>query len=87
MLSSPPPPSIHAILKLEPVLFQKTEEMCLVCTFCSSAAKTSTVTPIFYFMILIRTVILSNAKKIGRNLCSVFGNFTKLCGLSYNRVE
>ena len=63
MLSSPLPPPIHAILKLTPVLFQISEEMHLVRTFCSSTAKTSTVTPIFYFMILIRTVTPSNAKK------------------------
>ena len=41
-------------------------------TSCSSTAKTSTVTPIFYFMILIRTVLPFDEKKIGINLCSVF---------------
>ena len=40
-------------------------------TFCSSTAKTSTVIPIFYFMILIRTVLPFDEKKIGTNLCSV----------------
>ena len=61
MLSSPF--HIHSILKLAPVLSQKSEKMHLVRTFCSSAAKTSTVTPIFYFMILIRTMLPFNAKK------------------------
>ena len=44
-------------------------------TFCSSIAKTSAVTPIFYFMILIRTVLPFNAKKMGINLCSGFWQF------------
>ena len=69
MLSSPF--HIHAILKLAPVLSQKSEEMYLVHTFCSSISKTSTVTPLFYFMMLIRTVLPFNEKKIGINLCSV----------------
>ena len=55
-----------------PVLSQNSEKMTLVCTFCSSTAKTSMVTPIFYFMILIRTVLPFDEKKIGTNLCSVF---------------
>ena len=55
---------IHSILKLAPVLSQKSEKMRLVCTCCSSTAKTSTVTPIFYFMILIRTVLPFDEKKI-----------------------
>ena len=63
---------IHSILKLAPVLSQKSEKMHLVRTFCSSIAKTSAVTPIFYFMILIRTVLPFDEKKIGTNLCSVF---------------
>ena len=54
---------IHSILKLAPVLSQKSEKMRLVRTFCSSTAKTSTVTPIFYFMILIRTVLPLDEKK------------------------
>ena len=62
---------IHSILKLAPVLSQKSEKMLLVRTFCSSTAKTSTVIPIFYFMILIRTVLPFDEKKIGTNLCSV----------------
>ena len=44
---------ISAILKFAPVLSQKWEEMHLVRTFCSSTAKTSTVTPIFYSIILL----------------------------------
>ena len=70
MLSSPF--HIHSILKLAPVLSQKSENMYLVRTFCSSAVKTSTVTPRFYFMILIRTVLPFNEIKIGMNPCSVF---------------
>ena len=38
---------IHAILKLAPVLSQKSEQMHLVRTFCNSTAKMSTVTPFF----------------------------------------
>ena len=48
----------------------------LVRTFCRSIAKTSTVTPIFYFMILIRTVLPFGERKIGTNLCSVLLNCT-----------
>ena len=66
---------IHSILKLAPVLSQKSRKMHLVCTFCSSTAQTSTVTPIFYFMILMRTVLPFGEKKVGTNLCSVFGQF------------
>ena len=66
---------IHDVLKLAPVLSQKSEKMHLVRTFCSSTAKTSTVTPIFYFMILIRTVPPFDEKKI---YVQFFGNFTKL---------
>ena len=65
----------HSILKLAPVLSQKSRKMHLVRTFCSSTTKTSTVTPIFYFMILIRTVLPFGEKKIGTNLCSVFWQF------------
>ena len=61
---------IHSILKLAPVLSQNSEKMHLVRTFCCSTAKTSTVTPIFYFMILIRTVLPFDEKKIGTNLFS-----------------
>ena len=53
---------MNSILKLVPVLSQKLEEMQLVRNFCSSTAKTSTVTPIFYFMILIRKVLFSMRK-------------------------
>ena len=63
---------IHAILKLAPVLSQKSEKVYVVHTFRSSTTKRSTVTPIFYFMILIRTVLPFNEKKNGMNLCSVF---------------
>ena len=51
------------MLKLSPVLSQKSEKKHLVRTFCSSTAKTSMVTPIFYFMILIRTVLPFDGKK------------------------
>ena len=83
MISSPF--HILAILKLTPVLSQKSEKMNLVRTFCSSAAKRSMVTPIFYFMILIRTVLPFNEKKkLSKIYVQFFDNFTKLCGLSYN---
>ena len=60
MLSSPF--HIHAILILAPVLSQNSEKMHVVRTFCSSAATRSTVNPIFYFMVLIRTVLPFNEK-------------------------
>ena len=66
---------IHSVLKLAPVLSQKSEKMDLVRTFCSSTAKMSSVTPIFYFMILKETVLPFDAKKIGTNLCLVFWQF------------
>ena len=70
---------IHDVLKLAPVLSQKSEKMHLVRTFCSSTAKTSTVTPIFYFMILIRTVPpFDEKKKLAQIYVQFFGNFTKL---------
>ena len=59
---------IHTNLKLAPVLSQKSEEIHLVGTFCSSTAKTSTVTPFFYFMILIRTVLPFSEKKMGESM-------------------
>ena len=62
MLSSPF--HIHSILKLAPDLSQKSEKMHLVRTSCSSTAKTSTVTLIFYFMILIRTVLPFDEKLV-----------------------
>ena len=71
----PYPFNILAILKLAPVLSQKSEEMHSVRTFCSSTAKTSAVIPLFHFMILIRTVLPFIEKKIGINLCSVFWQF------------
>ena len=73
---------MHSILKLAPVLSQKSRKIHFVRTFCSCTAKTSTMTPIFYYF-FIRTVLPFGEKKIGTNLCSVFGNFTKLYGLSY----
>ena len=67
---------IHSILKLAPVLSQKSlKKVHLVHTFCSSTAKTSAVTPIFYFMIFIKTVLPFDEKKTGTNLCSVFWQF------------
>ena len=63
MLILSPPFHIHAILKLAPVLSQKSEKMHLLLTFCSPTAKTSTMTPIFYFMISIRTVLPFGEKK------------------------
>ena len=70
---------IHDVLKLAPVLSQKSEKMHLVRTSCSSIAKTSTVTPIFYFMILIRTVPpFDEKKKLAQIYVQFFGNFTKL---------
>ena len=44
---------MYGILKFAPVLSQKWEKMRLVRTFCSSTAKTSMVTPIFFSMILL----------------------------------
>ena len=72
MLSSPF--LIHAILKLAPVLSQKSEKMHVVRTFCSSATKRSKVTPIFYFMILIRTVLPFNEKKLANGSNSACQN-------------
>ena len=82
MLSSPF--HIHSILKLAPVLYQNSEKMHLVRTFCSSTAKTSTVTPMFYFIILITTVLPFDEKKMAQIYVQFFGNFTKLYGLSYH---
>ena len=76
---------INAILELAPFLSQKSEEMQFVRAFCSSTAKTSTVTSSFYFMILIRTVPPFNEKKNWhKSMFSFLGSFTKLYGLSYN---
>ena len=66
---------IHSILKLAPVLSQIREKMHLVRTFCSSTAKTNALNPILYFMILMRTLLPFDEKKIGTNLCSVFWKF------------
>ena len=70
-----------------PVLSQKSEKMRLVRTSCSSTAKTSTVSPIFYFMILIKTVLPFDEKKIGTNLCSVFWQFYSIVRIEPSRVE
>ena len=70
---------IHPILKLAPVLSQKSEKIRLVRTFCSSTAKTCRVTPIFYFMILIRAVLPFDDKKIGTSRCSVFWQILLNC--------
>ena len=42
---------------------QKSEKMHLVRTSCSSTGKTSTVIPIYYFMILIRSALPFDEKK------------------------
>ena len=69
-------PLSHAFcFETRPSPLSKSEKMHLARTFCSSTAKTSAVTPIFYFMILIRTVLPFDEKKIGTNLCSVFWQF------------
>ena len=70
---------IHSILKLTPVLSQKWEKMHLVRSFCGSTAKTTAVTPIFCFMILIQTVLPFDDKKIGTSLCSVFWQILLNC--------
>ena len=78
---------INSILKLIPVLSQKLEEMQLVRTFCSSTAKTSTVTPIFLFHDFDKNSASFNEKKMAKIYVRVFGNFTKLYGLSQQQVE
>ena len=50
-------------LTVAPVLAQKSQEMQVVHTFCSSTAKKSAVTLIFYLMILIKTMHPFNEKK------------------------
>ena len=60
----PSPFYIHVTLKLAPVLSQKSEEMLFVRTFCCSVAKTSMVTPIFYFMIVVRKGLPFSEKKL-----------------------
>ena len=44
----------------------------------------STLTPIFYFMVLIRTMRPLCEKKLAQIYVQFFGNFTKLYGLSYH---
>ena len=56
-------------------------------TLCSKCDISSTVTPIFYFMILIRTVLAFDEKKIGTNLCSVFWQFYSIVRIEPSRVE
>ena len=53
----------YILLKFASVFSQKSRKMYLVRTFCSFTAKTSRVTPIFYFMILIRTMLPFSEKK------------------------
>ena len=53
---------VNSILKLVPVLSQKLEEM--VRNFCSSTAKTSTVTPIFLFHYFDKKSASFNEKKL-----------------------
>ena len=59
--------------------------MHLVRSFPSSTAKTSTVTPIIYFMILIRAVVpFDEQKNCHKSMFRFLGNFPKLYGLSYH---
>ena len=44
------------------------------------------VTPIFYFMIFIRTVLPFDEKKLAQIYEQFFGNFTKLYGIELSRV-
>jgi len=53
---------VHAVLKLASVLAQKSLGMQAVRSFCSYTAKPSTVTLIFYFMILMTTMLPFNEK-------------------------
>ena len=60
---------VHSILKLAPVLSQKLEKMYLVGTFCSSTAKTSTVTPTFYYFFIIFLTRYIGVPSFIYNLC------------------
>ena len=72
-------------LKLAPVLSQKSEKMHLVRTFCSTTAKTSKVTSIFYFMFLVRTVLRFDEKKNWHKpMLSFLAILLKLYGLRYH---
>ena len=71
MLSSPLPHTCHFVTRSSHL--SNIGGNAWVHIFCSSTAKTSTVTPTFYFVILIRAVLpFHEKKKIGINLCSVF---------------
>ena len=65
---------LHAVLNLVPVLTQKSQGMRVVRTFCSSTAKTSTVTFIFYFIILMTTILPFNKKSIDKICVQYFGH-------------
>ena len=69
---------IHSILKIAPVLSQKSRKMHLIWCALSAALSQKRVRwpPFFYFMILIRTVLPFGERKIGTNLCSVLLNCT-----------
>ena len=73
--------NINFILKLAPVL-SRIAGNAVGAHFLQLYFKTSTVTPIFYLMIVIRTVLLSMRKKLAKIYVRVFGNFNKLYGLS-----
>ena len=75
MLSSPF--QIRGILKLTPVL-SKIRGNAFGAHFLQLYCKNESSDPIFYFIILIRTVRSINEKKIGLNPPSVFCNFNKL---------
>ena len=80
------PLSIHAILKLAPVLLQKIGKNVFGGQFLQFYCKNENGrNPHFSFYVLIRTVLPFNEKKIGTNLCSVFLAiiFTKMYRLSY----
>ena len=67
------PLSIHAILKLAPVLLQKIGKNVFGGQFLQFCCKNENGrNPHFSFYVLIRTVLPFNEKKIGTNLCSVF---------------
>ena len=66
---------INSILKLALVLSQELREMQLVRTFCSSTAKTSTVTPICLFHDFDKNSASFQWEKIGKNLWSSFCQF------------
>ena len=75
MLSSPF--QIRGILKLTPVL-SKIRGNAFGAHFLQLYRKNESGDPIFYFIILIRTVRSINEKKIGLYPCSFFWNCNKL---------